>query len=251
MFYVGDVLTVGIYEIRNNLNNKVYVGKSINIENRFIHHKYLLNKDSFDKNCNRHLFNSVKKYGIDNFSFNIIEDLSLNYTEEILADREFFWMLELKSTDRKFGYNLRMDSSTLCIIHEESRILQSLRCGELNPNYGNNWTDEQKARASMIQKDRHASGVYGEEWRLKISEASSRMWSDESKKDRMAKKVSDSVSRYRFYQYSKDGVLVEKYESISELISKNPDFHVQSIYSVCGGYKKSYKGFVFKKELKS
>ena len=80
-------LTVGIYEIRNNLNNKVYVGKSINIENRFIHHKYLLNKDFCDKNCNRHLFNSVKKYGIDNFSFNIIEDLSLNYTEEILADR--------------------------------------------------------------------------------------------------------------------------------------------------------------------
>ena len=34
-------------------------------------------------------------------------------------------MVELKSTDRDFGYNLRMDSSSKCYVHDETREIFS------------------------------------------------------------------------------------------------------------------------------
>ncbi|MBQ0111563.1 MAG: GIY-YIG nuclease family protein [Bacteroidales bacterium] len=243
-------MTVGIYKIENKLNNKVYIGKSINIEMRFINHKSLLNKDTRSKDCNRHLYNAVKKNGIDNFNFEIIEDLSFNYSEEILIDRELYWMEFYNSCDRDHGYNLRKDSSSKCIVHEETRKLLSLRVGELNSNFGNTWSDDQKKNASEIQKRRHKEGFYGDEWISKLRITSSNIWKDEEKKLNMAKKVSEAKSKYRFYQYSKYGELLFTYESINELCDKNPSYHIQSIYSVCSGYKKSYKGFIFKKELK-
>ena len=41
--------------------------------------------------------------------------------ENIIKEREMFWMIFYKSCDRNFGYNLRMDSSTNIIVHEETR----------------------------------------------------------------------------------------------------------------------------------
>lgn len=47
-------------------------------------------------------------------------------------------MNEYKLIDRKFGYNLRMDSSTKMIVHEETKkLLSKVNSGENNPNFGN------------------------------------------------------------------------------------------------------------------
>lgn len=66
----------------------------------------------------------------------------------------------------------------------------------------------------------------------------------------MAKKVSKAKRLYDFEQYSKDGVLLKVWESVEDIISENPDYKWQNIYSVCNGYKKSYRGFIWKKKLK-
>lgn len=241
-------MTSGIYCIRNALNGKVYVGKSINIERRFLAHSYLLNKDHCASDVNRHLFNAVKKYGIENFSFEIIEKVE---GEESLTERELFWMVELKSTDRDFGYNLRMDSSSKCYVHDETReIFRSIFSGEGNPNFGNKWSDDQRLKMSEIAKSRHKSGVYGDEWKSKISKASSEMWKDEDKKSEMARKVAKSKQKYDFEQYSKDGELLRVWESVEQIVLANPEYKWQNIYSVCNGYKKSYRGFIWKKKLK-
>ena len=52
------------------------------------------------------------------------------------------------------------------------------------------------------------------------------------------------------YQYSKDGEFINKFDSIKSIIEENPSYKWQNIYSVCNGYKKSYMGFIWKKELK-
>lgn len=211
-------------------------------------HIYLLNKDVCTVNTNRHLFNAVKKYGIENFSFDVVEEVE---GEESLAERELFWMVELKSTDRDFGYNLRVDSSSKCYVHDETReIFRSIFSGEGNPNFGNKWSDDQKLRMSEIAKSRHESGVYGDEWKSKISKASSEMWKDEEKKSEMAKKVAESKRKYDFEQYSKDGELLKVWESVEQIVLANPEYKWQNIYSVCNGYKKSYRGFIWKKKLK-
>lgn len=238
------------------MNGKVYIGKSNDIEKRFWVHKNSLVKPDVDKRrVNRHLYNAVQKYGIDNFEFIILEELP-DSSEAELADSEIAWIEKFNSTDRDFGYNLMKDSSQKTIVHEETkRLLSERSTGEGNANYGNYWTDEQKSRMSDIKKKQFESGIYDfmktDEYKTYISELSKNLWKNEEKKLAMAKKVSEATSIYRFYQYCKNtGELVRIWNSIGEIIEENPDYHRIAIYSVCNGWKKSYRGFVWRSELK-
>lgn len=58
----------GIYKITNNLNGKFYIGKSVNIWNRWRQHRCA--KD------NAPIHRAMKKYGKDNFSLEILEQCS-------------------------------------------------------------------------------------------------------------------------------------------------------------------------------
>jgi len=66
----------GIYKITNLINGKMYIGKSTNIYKRWYEHKKLY------LTLNSHLYYSMRKYGIDNFSFEIIKETNeLDYWE--------------------------------------------------------------------------------------------------------------------------------------------------------------------------
>ena len=60
-----------IYQITNDINDKVYVGKTeTSLEQRFKEHC----KDSQTERCeNRPLYRAMKKYGIEHFSISLIE----------------------------------------------------------------------------------------------------------------------------------------------------------------------------------
>lgn len=245
-------LTIGIYSINNLINGKRYIGKSKKIENRIWAHFNLLKKDEPSRAVNRHLFAAAKKYGLENFSWEILESFE-ELNENLLADREVFWMEFYNTTEREFGYNLVKDSSSRTIVHPETiAIFKETMLGDGNPNFGNFWSDEQKASMSQIAIQRHADGFYGDEWKAKISEASKEMWKDDERKARMAKNVSIATSKYRFYQYDKKTMeLVRVWESMNEILTEHPDYHNIAIYSVANGHKKSYRGFVWRAEDKS
>ena len=89
---------IGIYKIENKINGKVYIGQSINIKIRWQQHKR-------EANCNRRnapLYNALRKYGLDNFTFEVLEECS----QELLNEKEIFWIAHYKSNDRDFGYNV-------------------------------------------------------------------------------------------------------------------------------------------------
>jgi len=71
---------IGIYKITSP-SNKVYVGQSRNIEYRWTQHKSL-RYDSYGK-----LVNSLKKYGVENHVFEVIEECEF----EDLNIRERYW----------------------------------------------------------------------------------------------------------------------------------------------------------------
>lgn len=73
-------MTVGIYKITNNINNKCYIGQSRRIEKRWENHKY--------SNLNYPLYRAFKKYGIQNFTFEIVEECSIND----LNSKEAYWI---------------------------------------------------------------------------------------------------------------------------------------------------------------
>lgn len=88
-----------IYKITNELNNKSYIGKTekANPLDRFYEHI----KDSKSENKeNRPLYRAFNKYGIENFSFEVIETVLL---EEGSA-REIYWIAKCQ-TYGNTGYN--------------------------------------------------------------------------------------------------------------------------------------------------
>lgn len=92
------VMSCGIYKITNLINNKVYIGCSVNIEHRWIAHKSesLL---EYNSAYNYSIHKAFRKYGIDNFKFEIIEFLD----EKNLFEREKYWIKEYNSFNE--GYN--------------------------------------------------------------------------------------------------------------------------------------------------
>lgn len=84
----------GIYKITNP-SGKVYIGQSIDIENRFKQHKRAFNLGSGTK-----LYNSFLKYGYDNHSFEVISECTI----EELNKKERFYQEQFDSVNK--GLNL-------------------------------------------------------------------------------------------------------------------------------------------------
>lgn len=82
----------GIYKITNIINFKPYVGQSVDIQDRWHQHKYNNTKDSA-------IHKAIKKYGIKNFIFEILEECP----REQLNEREKYWIAYYDSFYN--GYN--------------------------------------------------------------------------------------------------------------------------------------------------
>ena len=86
-----------IYKITNDINDKVYVGKTLlSIEERFKEHKQDYQRARCEK---RPLYNAMNKYGIEHFQISLIEECPI----EILSEREKYWIKELGTYHN--GYN--------------------------------------------------------------------------------------------------------------------------------------------------
>lgn len=94
---VDGVLKSGIYQIRNMINSKSYVGSAVNIRDRWRNHKAELNRGAHG---NSHLQNAWNKYGFEAFAFEILERIE----PERLIEREQAWMDKLEVV--KTGYNI-------------------------------------------------------------------------------------------------------------------------------------------------
>lgn len=99
---------IGIYKIENLITKKIYIGQSTNIEKRFYDHKrryFLLNENTV-------LYKSMRKYGLENFDFKIIEKCN----KEELNEKEIFYIAFYNSLV-PFGYNINIGGN--CGFNEE------------------------------------------------------------------------------------------------------------------------------------
>ena len=63
----------GIYQFKNSINNKSYIGSSIKLNRRFLEHLSISHRTSTLSRSRSLLYNAFFKYGINNFIFNILE----------------------------------------------------------------------------------------------------------------------------------------------------------------------------------
>lgn len=90
-----------IYKATNLVNGKMYVGKTYNFEKRKREHIY-----DIDDNCPFH--RALKKYGLENFKWEIIDTAS---SDEEICDKEKYWIKTLRtcvSEKNSQGYNVTL-----------------------------------------------------------------------------------------------------------------------------------------------
>lgn len=143
--------TSGIYTIINNINGRLYIGSAVNLKSRKDKHFWALAKCC---HYNRYLQNAVVKYGLDAFSFHVIE---LVDDKSLLIQREQFYIDETESYKVTNGYNLYPTAgSSLGARHsDETRAkISDAHRGKKNPMFGKhligkNRSDETRAKISL------------------------------------------------------------------------------------------------------
>ena len=95
---------IGIYKITNKINNKCYIGQSVNINKRWNAHIHQFNNIDV---YNYPLYRAFRKYGIENFSFEIIETCS----RDKLNEREKYWIQYYDSCYNGYNQSLGGDSA--------------------------------------------------------------------------------------------------------------------------------------------
>ena len=86
---------IGIYKITNKINNKSYIGQSIHIEERWKQHINLITTGE------QLLYKAFRKYGINNFNFEVIELCP----QTQLNEREIYWSQHYNTLTPN-GYNM-------------------------------------------------------------------------------------------------------------------------------------------------
>ena len=104
--YKHTLQPMGIYIVTNLVNNKILIGRSSNLPGRINRFKFGL---KYGTESNRELLEDYKKYGEENFSFGILDELkpkddpSFDYAEELKV-LEGMWIEKLQPFSEK-GYN--------------------------------------------------------------------------------------------------------------------------------------------------
>ena len=205
-----------IYGWYNTKSGKWYVGQTVNPEGRFnCHIRLSLNND------NTHFHRALRKYGLENFVYCILED---NVLKENLNLKEIEWIEYYDSFYN--GYNLTTGGDTNYIVSEEyRRKLSESRKGKSSWNKGIRMNEESKKKLSESLKGR----VISTETRKRMSES--------AKGGSKIKPVS---------KYDLNGNFIKTYSSIKEAIMENPKSSSSNIGAVCKGHRIQCGGFIWK-----
>jgi group I intron endonuclease len=208
----------GIYLIRNLINGKVYVGKARCIYKRIKQHVTSLNTKNGHSE-NDHLINSWHKHGRNSFDYVVLEYLPLD--ENLIKEKEIYYIQKYECLNPTKGYNKISDSSTGLIVSEETR---------------------KKLSEAQINRFKNPDE------RKKLGDISRKFWADNPDKLKsMSEKVASKIRKYKIGKFRfNSNVPIEIFETRKELQEKYPNYYVQAILGCCQGSKYGYKGFSWK-----
>lgn len=79
-------MTGYIYKITNQINQKAYIGKTVNsIDSRWKEHLHDYKRRNYEQ---RPLYSAMNKYGIENFTIELVEEANV----KDLSTREIYWI---------------------------------------------------------------------------------------------------------------------------------------------------------------
>ena len=96
---VGNSIKTGIYKITDIENDMCYVGQSVDIASRFKQH--IKKGIGADTPTNNKLYPAMLQKGVENFTFEVIEECEKNK----LNEREKYWIDYFHAKD--YGYSIK------------------------------------------------------------------------------------------------------------------------------------------------
>ncbi len=226
-----------IYAIRNTINGKLYIGSTIDPQERHRRHWVELEKHDHD---NEHLQNAWDKYGKDAFVFEIVK-------EEEFQNRE-----ELYSIEEKMLQGITKDTH-----YNVSKIAMGppVRYGKDHHNFGKKWSQEtnsKKGKAKWGIENPRFGKIVSEETRNRMSLAHkgksngspselTRKMISLSKTGKMMR--ADHPNSKPIIQLSLDGVFIKEYPCASEAQRQLGLPTVANICSCACGKLKTSAGF--------
>jgi group I intron endonuclease len=246
-----------IYKITNTVTKKCYIGETNqqNYNRRWSKH---INCLKYKEGCPL-LKASMKKYGVDNFKFDI---LIICFDDDLEKyEREYIKKYNSKTPN---GYNIldggqlgngmsgyKHTEATINKIKEKGRLFR-----EANPNHFE--TYREKHKQSMEKLDISSLVKHSENFKKAMVSRIGHMVSDESKQ-----KISNSLKEYyknnqqkphlvntlttnkAIIQYDKDNNIVKEYISIAEA-GRTSGVKKGNIQQMLSGNTKSAGGFIWK-----
>lgn len=152
---------VGIYCITNMINNKKYIGQSVDLKRRIRNHKWALRHN---RHCNTHLQKSFNKYGEKCFVFDVV----CKCAEKQLDELEIFYISYFKCMDSNYGYNSESGGNLFKHWSDERRLREKgVRGGENSGMWGKKHSEETKA----LMREKALGRVLSKETRDKLSKS--------------------------------------------------------------------------------
>lgn len=249
----------GIYCIKNIINNKVYIGQSIDIERRWVQHKY--------GKGNLILKNAINKYGLDNFKFEVLESVNIKNKNKddinkILIKLEQKYFDNVKPFLNKNGYNIQKTSKPNLTPNKSDNFgeliskikIDNNHCGKAVLQYDltgglmKTWKSAAEIERELCYKAECISGVCLKK-RPTYKKYIWRFYNNPLTVDE-AIKIKALITPKKIKQYNLKGVLLNTYNDSKEA-AKLTGLNRTRITISCANNIKTYKNFIWKYENES
>ena len=151
-------VSIGIYQIRNENNCKVYIGQAVDIVGRWCVHRCQLAKGIHHS---PHLQRAWIKYGEDAFSFSILEEVNIlgmqkEQANKLLTSRDQWWMDNKKAANTSHGYNIAPTASSLFGYKHRPEVVEANRQRQLGkkmpPSFSQKMSERHRGSKNPIAK---------------------------------------------------------------------------------------------------
>lgn len=217
---------VGIYKITNKINNKCYIGQSVDIQQRWSKHLSAFNGEHTP---DYKIYRAFEKYGLQNFTFEVIEECEQQHLDE----REIYWIEFYNSFAE--GYNMSLGGKA-CNGTNDKKVYQYSLDGALIGEYK---SAHEAARDLNIQFTNICKVCRGER-----KTAGGFGWSYEKKL--VEEPIKTTVKHNTVViQYDKSGNIIAEYQSAKEAF-RQTGINDTTIGLVCKGKGKTAGGFIWR-----
>lgn len=190
-----------IYKITNLVNNKIYIGQTINsIDKRLKKHLSQVNCTNI---CSA-LYSAFKKYGKENFIIEIV--INGEYSKEELNQLEMFYIKKFNSLSPN-GYNLQSGGNSFMVV------------------------ESVKKQTSEKLKGREIT------WKNKVSDGVKKLWQNKEYREKQILQKHKKRGKYREgiikpFRINLDNELINKMYSNGDTIYKIAKYFNVSFYTI-------------------